>query len=105
MDIECDQSMHDVISLMLSNITENIPIIQEVGPPPMEENLTETEKYIDAVFTDAKVINFKKEIINEIENSINNLRKYVNYYAMLIIMIKVINEILKYGNRHISLIS
>ena len=72
MDIECDQSMHDVISLMLSNITENIPIIQEVGPPPMEENLTQTEKYIGAVFTDAKVINFKKEIINEIENSINS---------------------------------
>ena len=72
MDIECDQSMHDVISLMLSNITENIPIIQEVGPPPMEENITETEKYIDAVFTDAKVINFKKEIINKIENSINS---------------------------------
>ena len=69
MDIECDQSKHDVISLKLSNIKDNIPIIQEVGPPPMEENHTKTEKYIDADFTDVKISNLKKDI-NAMENSI-----------------------------------
>ena len=92
-------------SVALSDEIEILPVAKEIAPSYTDETITEAENFIDSIFNDMQKLNFKRELINNIETSIkSSLNVHLGKENTLLTEKMVIQELIKKENETYKLL-